>query len=170
MTLDDLTVNFEHLDQGMLLEDWEWLIGKTKQPILLSAFGDAFLQDADDGAVHLLDVGANQICFIAGSVEEFSGLLSDRNFVGEYFNVQAVGDLRLKGLTLNPGQIYSFVVPPVLGGRYALDNFEISEIAVHFSITGQIGRQLKDVPPGTRINSITIEKNPKPKRGWRFWQ
>ena len=170
MTLDDLTVNFEHLDRATLLEDWEWLIGKTKPPILISAFGDAFLQDAGDGTVHLLDVGANQIGFIAESVDEFKELLSDRNFVGKYFNVQVIGDLRLKGLVLKPRQIYSFITPAVLGGQYALDNIEIADIAVHFSIAGQIGRQVKDVPPGTPIKSIAIEESPKLKRGWRFWQ
>ena len=30
MTLDDLSVNFDHVDQGLLLSDWHWLIGKDK--------------------------------------------------------------------------------------------------------------------------------------------
>ncbi|NJD08592.1 MAG: DUF1851 domain-containing protein [Methylococcaceae bacterium] len=169
MTLDDFTVNFEHLNPATLLEDWEWLIGKAKRPILLTAFGDAFLQDAGNGSVHMLHVDSHQISYIAESVDEFESFLSDRNFVGEYFNVQIVGDLKLNGLLLKPGQIYSFKIPPVLGGQYALENVEVTSIAVHFSIAGQIGRQIKDIPPGTPITSVALKENPNPKRWWKFW-
>ncbi len=58
--MNDLTVNFSHLDRNTLLEDWQWLIGPSKLPILLTA-GDAFVQDADDGTVHFLDVGVGQM-------------------------------------------------------------------------------------------------------------
>ncbi|MEI8571685.1 hypothetical protein J0667_07000 [Methylomonas sp. WH-1] len=71
MTLDDLTVNFEHLNRETILEDWEWLIGKRKQPILLAASGDAFLQDIENGTVHILDVAANQVGLVAESIDKF---------------------------------------------------------------------------------------------------
>ncbi len=170
MTLDDLTVNFEHLNRETLLEDWEWLIGEKKLPILLAASGDAFLQDTEDGTVHFLDVAANQVGLVAESANEFESLLSDRDFVGEYLSVQMVGDLRLKGLVLETGQIYSFIKPPTLGGPYALDNIEITDIEVHFSLNGQIGRQIKNLPPGTPIKGITIGKKPVKKSRWKFWQ
>jgi hypothetical protein len=45
ITLSDLTVDVGHLDQERLLDDWRWLIGPSKRLILVSAIGDAFLQD-----------------------------------------------------------------------------------------------------------------------------
>ena len=47
---------------------------------------------------------------------------------------------------------------PVLGGDYSLENFEMTDISVHFSITGQICSQVKDLPERTRIGKITFTK------------
>jgi hypothetical protein len=49
ITLNDLTVNFRHLDPMALLDDWRWLIGERKRAVLITALGDAFVQDPDDG-------------------------------------------------------------------------------------------------------------------------
>jgi len=157
LTIDDLTVNFDHLPQTTLLEDWEWLIGTTKQPILLTAVGDAFLKDTVDGSIHWLAVGSADFRPIASDVEEFRSLLTDEAFVLDYFAVEALLALKEAGVTLGPGQIYSLKVPPILGGKYALDNISPTDIAVHFSITGQIYRQVKDLPPGTKITGFEIK-------------
>ena len=49
-----------------MLEDWRWLIGPDKQPILLAAIGNAFLQDEADGTVWCLDVAAPGLFRVAG--------------------------------------------------------------------------------------------------------
>src|SRR5690242_8691976 len=82
MTLDDLTVDFRHLDRRSLLQEWEWLIGSTKLPILLTASGDAFVQDVEDGSVYVLDTGDSSIHQVASSAEKFQSLLGKRDFVG----------------------------------------------------------------------------------------
>lgn len=157
ITIDDLTVNFDHLDQTTLLDDWEWLIGTTKRPILLTSVGDAFVKDINDGSVHWLAVGSAELRPIASDVEEFRTLLTDQEFVLDYFAVEAVVALQTAGVKLGPGQIYSLKVPAVLGGKYALDNVAPTLIAVHFSLAGQIHRQVKDLPPGTKITGFEIQ-------------
>ena len=169
MTLNELTVNFDHLNQETLIADWKWLIGKNKLPILITASGDAFVQDKTDKKVYFLDVGASKISPIAESGAEFETLLSDKEFVVSYFGVQLVGDLRLSGLILESGQIYSFVKPPNLGGEYELANFEIADIGVHFSMFGQISQQVKNLPEGAKIKEFKITDS-KPKSRWKFWQ
>jgi len=156
MTLDDLTVNFSHLDREALLSDWRWLIGPRKQPILVAAIGDAYLQDPDDGSVHLLDVGGGALEQIADSVDEFRELLADREFVSDSFVPSTIVALRNSGKTLAPGQIYSYIQPPVLGGKYSTDNMEPTDVSVHFSILGQVHEQVKDLPEGTPISSIKL--------------
>jgi hypothetical protein len=156
ITMNDLTVNFSHLNREELLEDWRWLIGPTKQPVLLAAIGDAYLQDEADGKVHLLDIGAGELHEIANDVAEFQGLLSDQEFVTDSFVPATIVQLREVGKTLEPGQIYSYKRPPVLGGSYSVANLEPTDIAVHFSILGQIHQQVKDLPPGTKISDIQI--------------
>ena len=157
ITMSDLMVNFSHLDRDTLLEDWAWLIGPTKLPILVTAAGDAFVQDADDDTVHFLDVGAGQIHQVADDPEGLRSSLANKEFVVNHLAVQMVGALMQGGIKLGPGQIYSFKVPPFLGGQYALDNVEVSDIAVHFAITGQVCRQVDDVPPGTPVEGFTIQ-------------
>jgi Domain of unknown function (DUF1851) len=138
ITIDDLTVNFAHLDRDTLLEDWHWLIGPAKLPVLLTAIGDAFVQDTGTGAVSMLDTAAGELVPVAADADAFRALLGDREFVMGHFAVNAVMDLRAGGLELGEGQIYSWKVPPVLGGEYAFANAEATDISVHFSLTGQI--------------------------------
>ena len=156
MTLNDLTVNFSHLERSALLSDWRWLIGERKLPVLLTASGDAFVQDADDGSVNILDVGEGSLRHVAGSWDEFRALLGSKEFVVDHFAVQMVGDLRASGCLLTQGQIYSLKQPLVLGGEYTLSNIEPTDIEVHFSIAGQLHRQVAELPPGTPVKGTTV--------------
>lgn len=157
MTLNDLTVKFNHLEQASILSDWEWLIGPDKLPILLTASGDAFVQDTRDGSIHVLDVGTASLMEIADSFEQFQSLLKEKEFVVNYFAVQMTGDLLASGSVLGTGQIYSLKLPLILGGEYDLSNIEATDIEVHFSISGQIHRQVSELPEGTRITGVSIK-------------
>ena len=151
----ELTVDFEHLDRERLLADWRWLTGTSKLPVLLAAIGDAFLQD-HDGSVHFLDTSAGELERAAGDAVSFGTMLRDPAFVTEHFAVDVVAELRANGLLLEPGQIYSFEQPPVLGGSFETANVEAADIEVHFSITGQIHEQVRDLPAGTPVDQIRL--------------
>jgi hypothetical protein len=157
ITIDDLTVNFSDIDGSELVEDWRWLVGDQRLPILLTALGDAFLQDVSDGSVHRLAVGPGTTDQVAASLEEFSALLDDREFVVENFAPRIVVELRGLGHALAPGQVYGYKVPPVLGGKYSTENLEPTDMRIHFSLLGQTHRQLQNVPEGTPITDIKIE-------------
>jgi type VI secretion system (T6SS) immunity protein Tdi1 len=154
VTLDDLTVNFKHLDRECLLSDWRWLTGPQRLPIPLTASGDAFLQDKNDSSIYVLDVATAEFKRVADTPAEFQALLADRTFVMNRFAVAMIADLRRSGRVLAPGQIYSFKKPPVLGGEYVLENIEATDIGVHFSIAGQIHERVRKLPPGTKISGL----------------
>ena len=44
ITLEDLTVNFAGIEGADLVEDWRWLVGEQRLPILLTALGTNFLR------------------------------------------------------------------------------------------------------------------------------
>ncbi|HEX5781278.1 MAG TPA: T6SS immunity protein Tdi1 domain-containing protein [Solirubrobacteraceae bacterium] len=157
LTLDDLTVNFEHVDRAALLADWEWLIGPHRLPILITALGHAFVQDTGDGTVHQLDTVFGVVEQVAASEDELRALLGDREFVIERLTAHLVADLRSAGLVLGPGQVYSFKTPPALGGAVAVDNAEIADLEVHLSLIGQLHRQIADLPEGTPISEVRLE-------------
>jgi hypothetical protein len=154
ITLNELTVSIEHLDRERLLGDWRWLIGSSKQPILLSAIGDAFVQDDDDGTIHLLDTAAGTCQLVAANQAELRNLMSDSRWVTDHLAVEPVADFLANGLRLEPGQIYSWKHPPALGGEYAFENVATADIEVHFSITGHLHEQIRSLPPGTPIDQV----------------
>jgi hypothetical protein len=160
ITLSDLTVDVDHVDQERLLDDWRWLTGPSKRLILVSAIGDAFLQDEDDGTVHLLDTAAGWCGLVAHDADEFRLLLADSEWVTDHLAALVVADFLRNDLRLERGEIYSWKRPPVLGGEYELANAETSDIAVHFSVTGQIHQQVRNLPAGTPIKEIRFPPEP----------
>jgi hypothetical protein len=57
-----------------------------------------------------------------------------------------------------------------LRGQLEEDNFQRTDLQVHYSILGQLHRQTKHLPPGTKIDSIKIEspdEDAKPKSWWQ---
>lgn len=157
MTLNDLTVNCQHLNRATLLEDWHWLVGQSNLPVLVTVAGDAFVQDERTGSVSFLDVTEGKLEQVAGSGDEFQALLLERDFVMDKFSVDIVAPLLKKQGPPAPGCLFSFKKPPVLGGAFAIDNLEESDIEVHFSITGQIWAKVINLPEGTPITAIKIE-------------
>ena len=151
LTLNDLTVSFSHLPRESLLQEWAWLIGTRRFHILITALGDAFVQDADDGSVHLLSAGAGTLTRVSDDAETFRQRLTDREFVLDNFVPGVIASLRDSGKILGEGQLYSYRVPPVLGGEYSVDNLEPTDISVHFSLLGQINDRTRDLPEGTAI-------------------
>jgi len=155
MTLDDLTVNFSHLDRKKLMEDWRWLLAPTMSPVLITAIGNAFLQDESSGEIFFLDVGSADIILIAVSMSEFNELLEQHSFVMKFFEVSLFIELQ-KISPRSSATLYSFKKLPTLGGDYQTSNFELADVEVHFSICGQLQRQINNFAPGTPIGKVTV--------------
>lgn len=158
ISLNDLTVNIAQLDQSTLLEDWEWLIGASRFPILVTALGDAFLQDDETGEITLLSAGPGEFQQICEDVESFRSLLANQEFVTEHFVPGIVIQLRDAGVFLGEGQVYGFKKPPALGGEYVIENHEPTDIAVHFSTLGQVNGQVAAQPAGTPVGNVEINQ------------
>ncbi len=156
ITWNELTVDFQKHGAEDLLRDWRWLVGDSMQLLLVSSLGDMFLADAD-GRVFWLDTGAGQLQQVAETAKDFKALMQQPENADQWFIPQLVGDLMVSGVRLAPGQCYSYKKPPILGGEIQPGNFEPCDLSVHFSILGQIHRQVKNLPPGTKITDIKIE-------------
>ncbi|MEM1221688.1 MAG: T6SS immunity protein Tdi1 domain-containing protein [Verrucomicrobiota bacterium] len=157
MTINDLSVNFNHLDRDTLLSEWKWLAEESKRPIMITKAGDAFLQDTESMAVFFLDTVNGKLEEVAENGSKFQELLSKVDFVMDKFSVNLVAPLLKSGDQLPEGSLYGWKTLPVLGGEYSNENLEPTDIEVHFSITGQIWDQVKDLPPGTKIEDIQFE-------------
>lgn len=154
ITWNELTVGFDAIKSDALLGDWRWLVGDDVRLLLVSAIGDLFLKDAE-GHILWLDAGAARLNRVADSADEFKRLMQMTEHADVWFVPELIGDLIVSGKCLTPGQCYSYQVPPMLGGEMELDNFEPTDLLVHCTMFAQIGRQLQDLPEGTKIDKIT---------------
>jgi hypothetical protein len=154
ITWNELTIPFERNDD--LFEDWRWLVGTSAQPILITSLGDAFFQENSE-KVFWLDVGRSKYSQVAESQKDFEQKMKINENITEWFMPNLVAALITQLGTLKPHSCYSFLRLPVLGGDYLEKNFAQADIEVHFSLTGQICRQIKDLPEGSKIK-LKLEK------------
>ena len=156
ITWNELAVSLEGQNADDLLSEWRWLVGDAFHLFMVSSCGDMFLSD-QQGNVFWLDSGTGQLQQIADSTAEFDTLRQQRQNADQWFMPYLVGDLMAGGLMLGPGKCYSYKIPPILGGQIEPSNFEPTDLSVHFGLLGQIHRQVKDLPPGTKVSDIKIE-------------
>jgi len=156
ISIDDLTVKFDNTSADRLVERWVWLVGTDKTPILISAIGDMFLMDRDQ-KVYWLEVGGGELTLIADSVQAFEEKLTDIEQVEEWFLMDLTTSLRLSAIRLKDGQVYSYKKLPILGGDYTVENFAALDIREHFGYIGDIHKQIKDLPGGTRVQIKTVD-------------
>lgn len=153
ITWNDLTINFTHIDINRLIESWYWLIGNDKKPILISSIGDLFLEDQN--GIYWLNVGEGIIEKVAENETEFKTKLNDNEIVNEWFLLELVAELKRTGLLLTEKKLYGYKTLPILGGEYTPENFELIDVEVHFELSGEIHKQIKDLPDGTKVNIVT---------------
>ncbi|MGO8671027.1 MAG: T6SS immunity protein Tdi1 domain-containing protein [Capsulimonadaceae bacterium] len=169
ITIDDLIVDTGHLDLSTLLEDWRWLIGTTKVPILVSAIGDAFLQGRRDGRIYWLDVGEGRCYLLANSLGEFETLVRSKEFAMRVLAAGFIFRLRAAGERLGDGELYGFRLFPSQGGSYEVDNFAPADMEVHFSLTGQVYGQIRAAERRQRSHARPLARSAFQPAPWRAY-
>lgn len=157
LSAGDLTRPFSKEEAPQLLEDGRWLIGPDNRPVVITTMGNAFVLNEKTGVISFVDTLEGRLKPIADRLDSFFKRLDeDQEFVEEYFSTQLLQDARARGMKAGVHQVYSFKQPPVLGGAQMAENLEISDLAVHFSLLGQIFQQVRNLPPGTKIKKIEL--------------
>jgi len=144
-----------------LFSDWRWLVGPGYTPLLITAFGDMFLCDGL-GRVHFLDLMSGEFKQVAISQDEFDCLCDDKEKRRSWFLGFLLTEIRRELGNLSPGECFSCKTPLSLGGQLEVENFARADLQTHYSILGQLHRQTKHLPPGTKIDSIKFDLPPEP--------
>ncbi|MFD1001463.1 T6SS immunity protein Tdi1 domain-containing protein [Ohtaekwangia kribbensis] len=63
----------------------------------------------------------------------------------------------LKKPRINFDQCIGYKKPLFLGGVDSFENYEVADLEVYWDIQSQIYHQIKNLPPGTKINSVSFE-------------
>jgi hypothetical protein len=156
MNINDYLIDQAGAEWAVLLRDWMPPLPATFALWLVNRFGDAFVVH-EDGSVHMLDVGAGTYLRLADSRDHFAGLMDVNDNADSWLMIPLVDACRAQGMTPDRNQCYGFKLPPLLGGAYEPSNFELTDIAVHYSFLGDLYRQTKDLPDGTVIQTVLVE-------------
>ena len=156
MNIHDYLLEQRDRDWSDLLSGWGQALPSSFTLWLVNRFGDLFVV-LDDGAVHMLDVGAGTFTRVADSRDHFAELLDRDNNANNWLMIPLVDRCVEAGMTLSSTQCYGYKVPPILGGEYVIDNVEPTDLSVHYWLLADIYGQTKDVPDGTRIKAVVID-------------
>ncbi|CAA6824828.1 MAG: DUF1851 domain-containing protein [uncultured Thiotrichaceae bacterium] len=88
---------------------------------------------------------------VADSIEAYNKLITDEDFVYDWFVDAYVEDAKATLGELTEGQKYTLIIPGALDGDYDGDNMKIAPIEDIICASGALGKQIKDLPDGSKI-------------------
>lgn len=142
--------------QGHLyLRHWRWLISIDFSVVCVTKLGDAFLRDPH-GSIWYLDVGSAALTLVAANDAQWEALARDESTRRFWSGHPLVAQLESSGLIPAPGECYTYLTSPILGGTYARSNFKVVPVQTHFDIWGPIHEKLKDLPDGSQIRFMVV--------------
>ncbi len=133
-----------------LLAEWRWLIGGLPQLIGWSSGGDLFIHTAD-GKIAMIDPGAGNVTVAADTLAAFRAQLEDADRSAELLQLALVRAFETSRNRLQPGCCLGFKQLPALGGSYDLENRFPLSITEHAAFTGDVHRQIRDLPDGAKV-------------------
>lgn len=112
--------------------------------------------------IYLVDMGEGSVFEIPMSIAEFHDVElvehADDALAADWFSEWREAH---NGMRLEFNQCVGYRTPLFLGGTDGDENLEIADTDVYWSLMGQIYGQVKDLPEGTPIGSVTIESPPR---------
>lgn len=144
------------LKHDRLLTDWRWLVPSDLRPFSLTLFGDWFFEDKS-GSVFFLDTVCGELRSIAPTRAAFLIARELPENSDQWYMTELAQLCLNRGLRTAAGKCLGFKILPILGGKLDVENIEVCDLMVYLSITGQIHRQTKSLPPGTLITGITVD-------------
>lgn len=159
MSIHDYIIDHQGFDWTKLLENWHWLLPERFVIWIMNRFGDLFLVQ-DDGTVLHLDIGVGTLTKVAESRDEFTARIDEPDNAAEWLMIPLVERLVAADMVLTDGQCYGFRLPPVLGGKYEIENVAVLPVHDYLNGYGSIHHQMIDVPNGGQV-IIDIVNRPK---------
>ena len=148
MNLHDYLIDQAEKPWSEWLSGWADVLPPVFTLWLVNRFGNVFVVMADD-SVHLLDLEVGTLDRIADHREHCATLLKECDNASQWLMTPLVDACVAAGITLGPHQCYGFKLPPLLGGRYEIDNVYPAELTERYGFMADLFRQTKDLPDGT---------------------
>jgi len=153
MEIADYLIDQTGIDWAEVMADWAWLLPASYTLWMVNRFGDSILV-MEDGTVHMLDIGAGTLKQLARDREAFCVDVDTGSNADYWLLISLVDKCVSAGLVLKPGQCYGFKLAPVFDGKYTVENTEVCDLEVNFSLLAQIHRQIRDLPDGAKVRLV----------------
>lgn len=88
---------------------------------------------------------------VAKSIDEYNELIQDEEFVIDWFMDAMVAKSKKLLGELKPEHKYHMIIPGILDGEYGGKNIKIVPLLKMIRFSGDLGKQLKDLPDGSKI-------------------
>jgi hypothetical protein len=150
----DLTVTPDEASLRTLRQSWNWLLGEDWSPVLFSIWGDVFLRH--ENQVEWLNTGTGEITTVSEDEDAFrEALATERG--DDWFMPGLATALREAGKWPGEGECFTYAIYPIFAeGRYEVANFAVVPAREHFSLSGDLHRQLAELPDGTQVR-LSVE-------------
>jgi hypothetical protein len=134
---------------GVLRRAWAWVLPNSVHIVAISPFGNVIVACADGSLWRVCpeSLSAEKI----SNESNFAAVLEDEEFREDWLFEGFVAAAQASLGSVGEGQCYGFNIWPVMGGTYTPDNFAIKTLTEWLAVSGDVGRQIKDLPPGTKI-------------------
>ena len=137
-------------------EAWGWTGFEPANLLQENDFGNLLIED-QTGVVWRLCPEELTCKSVALTPHDYKNLLRDPEFIEDWEMLKLVELARLKLGSLTVGRKYCLKIPAVLGGTYGSENISTAPLGEIIRFSGDIAKQIKDLPDGATIN-LKIKK------------
>ncbi|MDM5263517.1 DUF1851 domain-containing protein [Sulfurovum sp. XTW-4] len=137
-------------------ESWGWIGINPVEVIGENDFGNLMIKDTDGKFWRLCpeDVYCE---IVAQNQEELDTLSKDQEFLEDWYMRALVDVAQDKLGPLEEGKKYYLVIPGALGGEYGIDNIKTAPLVEIIRYSGDVGKQIKDLPDGAQVKLKVID-------------
>ena len=137
-------------------KSWDWVGINPTEIVAENEFGNLILKDSEDKFWRLCpeDVYCE---VVAKSIEDYNNLINDIEFLNDW-NMSVMVDEATKMLgELKEGYKYYLVIPGILNGEYSGTNIKTAPFFEIIRLSGDLGKQIKDLPDGAKVELKLID-------------
>jgi len=116
---------------------WPELAGARIRPLLLSAFGDIFVE-CEDGKIILVDTIELRCVEVANSANELETRFTDAEWADERLMPNVILLAEEQGKVRQPDQVYSIAPHPCMTGKILAEQLGAMDLSVWHSICTQM--------------------------------
>ena len=137
-------------------ESWGWVGIEPLEVVGENDFGNLMIKDVE-GKYWRLCPEELSCKVVALNRTELDSLSTDQEFLADWYMEALVEASKDKLGPLEEGRKYYMVIPGVLGGEYGISNIKTLPLAELIRLSGDLGKQIKDLPDGAQVTLKVVD-------------